>query len=597
MTSNFRYFVCRITKIGMKKRWVIHTPADDTTISELAHKINCSPVIANLLLQRGIDTQEKVQAFFHPSLNMLHDPFLMKDMDKAVERLDKAIAHEEKMLIYGDYDVDGTTAVALLYKYLSPRSNRTCLEYYIPDRYTEGYGVSVKGIDYAADNGFSLMIVTDCGVKAVDKVAYAKSRGIDIIICDHHTPGDSLPEAVAVLDPQRSDCDYPYKWLSGCGVSFKLVQAHTLRHHLPMSELYKLLDLVCVSIASDIVPVTGENRILAYYGLQQLNEKPSLGLKTIIKTSGISKQITINDIVFRIGPRINAAGRVESGNKAVALLTADEKNAAKEIASDINIFNDRRKKLDHDITEEAVEYVRSTATEQGKKTTVLYNPNWHKGVIGIVASRLTESFYRPTIILTESNGLATGSARSVDGFDLYFAISQCSEYLENYGGHKYAAGLTLKIENIEPFKRKFEQIVQETITEEMLIPQIHIDAQIKLSDITPELYRMLHKFAPFGPNNMLPVFMTEKVSNFLGTRRVGRDNEHLKLVVVDDTRACNDRSGIGFGMGPLYNDVTTHKCFDICYSIQENDFMGRVEIQMILKDIRFPEKQPEPAAN
>lgn len=575
----------------MKKRWVINTPPEETKIQELAKKINCHPVIANLLLQRGIESVEQAQAFFNPSLNMLHDPFLMKDMNKAVERLDRAIAADEKILIYGDYDVDGTTAVALLYKYLKKRCNTENLEYYIPDRYTEGYGVSIKGIDYAAENNFSLMLITDCGIKAVEKVKYANSKKVDIIICDHHTPGDSLPEAIAVLDPQRKDCEYPYKWLSGCGVSFKLVQAHSLKHNLPMSELYKLLDLLCVSIASDIVPITGENRILAYYGLQQLNTQPSLGLKTIIKVAGIGKEISINDIVFRIGPRINAAGRVESGRKSVELLTADSESTAEDIALDIDTFNDQRKKLDHNITEEAIRHIKHSDIEPSKKTTVLFNSNWHKGVIGIVASRLTESFYRPTIILTESNGLATGSARSVEGFDLYYAISQCSEYLENYGGHKYAAGLTLKLENLEPFKEKFEQIVCETINDEMLTPQINIDAQLKLSDITPEFYHMLQKFAPFGPNNTIPVFVTENVINFIGTRRVGRNNEHLKLVVVDDTRVCNDRSGIGFGMGNLYDKINTGHFFDICYTLQENEFMGKNDIQMMLKDLHFQDDE------
>ena len=574
----------------MKKRWVINTPPEATKIEELSKKLNCHPVIANLLLQRGITSSEQAQSFFYPSLNMLHDPFLMKDMDKAVERLDRAIAQDEKILIYGDYDVDGTTAVSLLYKYLKHHCNSDNLEYYIPDRYTEGYGVSIKGIDYAAENGFSLMLITDCGIKAVEKVKYANSRQVDIIICDHHTPGDTLPEAIAVLDPQRPDCPYPYKWLSGCGVSFKLVQAHSLKHNLPMSELYKLLDLLCVSIASDIVPITGENRILAYFGLQQLNSNPSLGLKTIIKISGIDKEITINDIVFRIGPRINAAGRVESGRKSVELLTADEKCSAAGIASDINTFNDQRKKLDHDITEEAIRHINQSELEPSKKTTVLFNANWHKGVIGIVASRLTESFYRPTIILTESNGLATGSARSVEGFDLYYAISQCSEFLENYGGHKYAAGLTLKIENIEPFKQKFERIVRETIDDEMLTPQINIDAKIKLTDITPDLYHMLQKFAPFGPNNTIPVFMTEKVTNFIGTKRVGRNNEHLKLVVVDDTRVCNDRSGIAFGMGEAFSRISKGEYFDICYTLQENEFMGKSDIQMMIRDLKFKEE-------
>lgn len=575
----------------MEKRWVLNTPPEETKIEELAKKLNCHPVIANLLLQRGIETAEQAQAFFKPSLNQLHDPWKMKDMDKAVERLDRAIASDEKILIYGDYDVDGTTAVALLYKYLRNYCKKENLAYYIPDRYTEGYGVSLKGIDYAAENGFSLMLITDCGIKAVEKVRIANEKKVDIIICDHHTPGDTLPNAIAVLDPQRQDCDYPYQWLSGCGVSFKLVQAHSLKHNYPMAELYKLLDLLCVSIASDIVPITDENRILAYYGLQQLNEQPSLGLATIIKSSGIDKEkkeITINDIVFRIGPRINAAGRVESGRKAVELLTADEPALAREIASDINTFNDQRKKLDHHITEEAIRHISESETERTKKTTVLFNPDWHKGVIGIVASRLTESFYRPTIILTESNGWVTGSARSVEGFDLYYAISQCSDLLENYGGHKYAAGLTLKPGNLEPFKRKFEQIVRETITEEMLTPQINIDARITLSDITPELYAMLQKFAPFGPNNTMPVFVTENVADYLKTRQVGRNNEHLKLTVVDRSRDCKDRSGIGFGMGALFDKVTG-QCFDLCYTLQENEFMGRNDIQMIVKDIHFKE--------
>ena len=573
----------------MKKRWVINTPPEWAKIDALSKDLDCSYVIANLLLQRGVNTAEEAHAFFNPTLNMLHDPFLMKDMDKAVTRLERAIGNEEKIMIYGDYDVDGTTAVALLYKYLKNKCENP--EYYIPDRYTEGYGVSIRAIDYAAENGISLMIVTDCGVKAVEKVRYAKSKGVDVIICDHHTPGDELPDAVAVLDPQRKDCNYPYRWLSGCGVSFKLAQAYSLRHNLPMSDLYKLLDLVCVSIARDIVPITGENRILAYFGLLQLNQNPSLGLKTILKFSGIDKDLTVNDIVFRIGPKINAAGRVESGNKSVELLIADDEKKAAEVAGSINNFNDQRKKLDHDITEEALEYINQSHYDQTQKATVLYNPNWHKGVIGIVASRLTEYYYRPTVILTESNGLATGSARSVEGFDLYYAISQCSEYLENYGGHKYAAGLTLKLENIEPFKAKFQKIVSETITEEMLTPQINIDVQIKLNDITAELYTMIQKFAPFGPNNTIPVFMTDNVTNFIGSKQVGRNNEHLKLVVVDDTRLCNDRSGIAFGMGEDFSRISKGEYFDICYTLQENEFMGRSDIQMMIRDIKFKEEE------
>lgn len=568
----------------MKKRWVINTPPAWDNIEQLAKGLDCNPVIANLLIQRGVNTVEEARAFFHPTLDMLHDPFLMKDMEKAVERLEQAINNREKVMIYGDYDVDGTTSVALLYKFLKNKCNAP--EYYIPDRYIEGYGVSIRAIDYAASNNISLMIVTDCGVKAVEKVLYAQSKGVDVIICDHHTPGDELPKAVAVLDPQRDDCTYPYKWLSGCGVSYKLAQAYSIRHNHPMEELYDLLDLVCVSIASDIVPITGENRILAYFGLKKLNTKPSLGLKTILQSSKVDKDLSINDIVFRIGPKINAAGRVESGNKSVELLIADDSKEAQRVAKSINNFNDQRKKLDHDITEEALEYI-GRSYDDTQKATVLYNPNWHKGVIGIVASRLTEHYYRPTVILTESNGLATGSARSVEGFDLYYAISQCSEYLENYGGHKYAAGLTLKLENIEPFKARFEEIVKETITDDMLIPQINIDAQIRLGDITPELYHTLQQFAPFGPNNNIPVFMTEDVINFIGSKQVGRHHEHLKLVVVDDTRICNDRSGIAFGMGRYFPRISKGEYFDICYTLQENEFMGKSDIQMMIRDIHF----------
>ncbi|GHV64365.1 single-stranded-DNA-specific exonuclease RecJ [Bacteroidia bacterium] len=615
----------------MKKTWIVNEQIEEEKIAQiapidkLAEKLDCLPnsssstrtrtIVANLLLQRGIKTVEEVKDFFNPSLDMLHDPFLMRDMDKAVERLDKAIAHDEKILIYGDYDVDGTTAVALLYKYLKDEYKPAFLEYYIPDRYTEGYGVSLKGIDYAADNGFALMIVTDCGVKAVEKVKHANERGVDIIICDHHQPGDVLPNAVAVLDPQRKDCPYPYKWLSGCGVSFKLIHAHTKRHNLPMSRLYKLLDLVCVSIASDIVPITGENRILAYFGLQQLNDDPCLGLKTIIKAARVFKALTINDIVFRVGPKINAAGRVESGNSAVSLLTADEDLAPKEVTVGINRLNrlnEKRKNLDHEITDAAIKMIRQSEAEQfqtsgqtpgqtlgetsspiGKTTTVLYNPAWHKGVVGIVASRLTETFYRPTIVLTQSqlDGFASGSARSVEGFDLYRAISQCADLLENYGGHKYAAGLTLRIENIEPFKARFEKIVAETIEDYMLAPLINVDAKLKLQDITPELYEILKKFAPFGPDNTNPVFMTERVvdcGGSDGSRRVGKDNEHLRLVVIekDDTR-CKEKSGIGFGMGDLYNEISGGAEFDVCYTLQENTFMGKTDVQMMVRDVHI----------
>lgn len=578
----------------MKKKWHVSPLPEENEIERLAKELGCNRITAILLLQRGIVSKEEADRFFHPSLDMLHDPFLMKDMDKAVSRLDKAIDGNEKIFIYGDYDVDGTTSVALLYKYLKDKTVPGRVEYYIPDRYIEGYGISENSLNYASENGFSLMLVTDYGVKDVERIEYARSKGIDIIICDHHTPGEELPKAVAVLDPQRADCNYPYKWLSACGVSFKLIQAHSIRNNLPPEDIYPLLDLVCVSIAGDIVPIMGENRILTYFGLRRLNTAPSLGLKIIMKSARIEGEIGINDIVFKIGPRINAAGRVDDGNKSVALLTSENEKAAAETNDDINTYNDKRRKIDHATTEEAVEFLRISENESRKRTIVLFNPRWHKGVIAIVASRLAESFHKPTVILTESNGLATGSARSIEGFDLYAAISKCSELLENYGGHKYAAGLTLKIENIPAFRKKFEAAVEDMMEKDMLIPQMHIDAKIALTDVTTDLCRELNKFAPFGPCNHIPVFMTEKVSNFvIGTKRVGRRKEHLKLVVEDGTRACNERNGIGFGMGKLYDKLYSGNYFDIAYSIQENRFMGKTDVQMLIRDIIFPDDKTE----
>ena len=566
----------------MKKRWVINTPPEWEKIDKLSKELNCSHVIANLLLQRGVDTAEEAHAFFNPTKEMLHDPFLMKDMDKAVLRLEKAIDTKEKVMIYGDYDVDGTTAVALLYKYLKNKCKNP--EYYIPDRYTEGYGVSILAIDYAALNGISLMIVTDCGVKAVEKVRYAKSKGVDIIICDHHTPGDELPDAVAVLDPQRKDCHYPYRWLSGCGVSFKLAQAYNKKHNLPPEDLDKLLDLVCVSIASDIVPITGENRILAHFGLLRLNSEPSLGLKTILSFSGINKDLTINDIVFRIGPKINAAGRVESGNKSVELLIADDETKATEVAASINNFNDQRKKLDHDITEEALEYINQSHYDQSQKATVLYNPNWHKGVIGIVASRLTEYYYRPTVILTESNGLATGSARSVSGFDVYKAIEYCRDLLENFGGHTYAAGLSMKVENVPAFTERFEEFVSRHILPEQTSAVIDINAEIDFRDITPKFCNDLKKFNPFGPDNTKPVFCTHNVYDYGTSKVVGRDQEHIKLELVDN-KSNNVMNGIAFGQSSHVRYIKTKRSFDICYTIEENTHK-RGEVQLQIEDIK-----------
>lgn len=569
----------------MEKRWVINKPGDEETIRTLMNSLGVDRVIANLLVQRGITSFEMAKAFFRPSLDDLHDPFLMKDMDKAVARLEIAMKKQERVMIYGDYDVDGTTSVALVYTYL--RNRFDFIDYYIPDRYSEGYGVSKVGIDYAAQNNISLIIALDCGIKAVQKITYAKEKGIDFIVCDHHTPDEILPDAAAVLDPKREDCSYPCDALSGCGVGFKLMQGIAIHMGWPIADLYPLLDLVAVSIASDIVPIVGENRVLTYFGLKQLNESPRLGLKTIIDLAGVEKDLSVNDIVFKVGPRINAAGRVQSGNHAVQLLIAEKESAALLIGDNINGMNEDRKELDHSITDEALERVAKNNALISKKSTVLFDRNWHKGVIGIVASRMIETYYRPTIILTESNGFATGSARSVDGFDLYNAISACSDLLENFGGHKYAAGLTMKIENISAFQQRFEEYVCNNITDDMLVPQIKIDASIKLSDITSKFYRILKQFEPFGPKNMTPVFVSENVVDYGYSRPVGRNKEHLKLSVVDDIREGDVKSGIAFSMGDLFPKISSGVPFNVCYSVQENEYMGKVETQLMVRDIKF----------
>ena len=496
----------------MKKRWVINTPPEWEKIDKLSKELNCSHVIANLLLQRGVDTAEEAHAFFNPTLNMLHDPFLMKDMDKAVLRLEKAISTEEKVMIYGDYDVDGTTAVALVYSFLR-RLGHKALMFYIPDRYTEGYGVSYKAIDHAQRKGVGVIITLDCGIKATEKVAYAKERGIDMIICDHHLPGEKIPEAVAVLDPKRADCPYPFKELSGCGVGFKMLQGYCLYKGLPFSEVECLLDLVVVSIASDIVPLVGENRILAYYGLKRLNEKPGKGLQSIIKICGLEKHaITIDDIVFKIGPRINAAGRMEvdsddenaapsGGHSAVYLMVARDEEVATEYGAFIDRSNQDRKNIDRSVTQEAHDFIEHHPQMKELKSTVIYNPQWMKGIVGIVASRLIETYYRPTVVLTMSNGFVTGSARSVPGFDLYQAVESCADLLENFGGHMYAAGMTMKPENVEMFTKRFNDYVEEHIDPEMLIPQVDIDSELLFSDITPHFRATLGRFQPFGPGN------------------------------------------------------------------------------------------------
>ena len=563
----------------MKKQWNLKPKANEQLVAELQESLGVAKIVAELLVQRGITTFETAKTFFRPDLSHLHDPFLMKDMDSAVSRLSTAIQKGENILVYGDYDVDGTTAVSLMYSFI--KSIHDKVEYYIPDRYAEGYGVSFKGVDYAANNQFSLIIALDCGIKAVDKIDYAREKGIDFIICDHHRPGDFLPKATAVLDPKQIDCLYPYKELSGCGVGFKLIQAYCQKSKIPFAKIIPYLDLLVVSIAADIVPITGENRILAHFGLQQLNENPRIGLKALMEVSNKDKSFTISDVVFGLAPRINAAGRIEHGAKAVELMVQEDIELAKEKAQAINQHNLKRRELDQSITEEASQMIVT-----GAKSTVVFHPDWHKGVVGIVASRLIESYYRPTIVLTENNGKLVGSARSVKGFDVYDAIDACSEYVEQFGGHKYAAGLTLKKENLEAFTAKFESIVAETIKEEMLIPQVSIDAVLSISDIDHKLYRILKQMAPFGPENMSPVFMSKQVVDRGYGRKIGQEKTHLKLSVTDTNRS-QFLDCIGFGMAEKFELIKGGQQFDIAYALEENEWNGNVNLQLRLKDIRI----------
>jgi len=565
----------------MEYIWNYLPEAKQEDVDHLVDVLKISPTLCKLLVQRGVKTFDDAKTFFRPQLTDLHNPFLMKDMDKAVNRLEKAMVASEKILVYGDYDVDGTTSVALVYSFLY--EFYTNIEYYIPNRYNEGYGVSFAGINHAAEIGVSLIIALDCGIKAVDKVEYAKKQGIDFIICDHHTPGSKLPEAVAVLDPKREDCEYPFNELSGCGVGFKFLQAFSERNNIPFEKLTKHLDLVAVSIASDIVPIIGENRILAYFGLKQLNSQPRMGLQSLIKVAGIEgKELDITDVVFKIGPRINAAGRIESGSNAVQLLISTEEQEAKRFGDVINEFNTTRKNYDHNITHEALEIIQNDKEQLKKRTTVLFQPHWHKGVIGIVASRLIETYYRPTIILTESHGKATGSARSVNGFNLYNAIDACSDLLDSFGGHKYAAGLTLKIENIPEFKRRFEQIVAETIHDDMLLPQIDVDTKLDFEEINTRFYRILKQFAPFGPENMSPVFVSEGVVD-CGSRLVGSTGEHLR---VECKQKNMQFTGIAFSMANKLELLRNNPKIDICYAITENEFKGKTSLQLMVKDIK-----------
>jgi len=552
----------------------------------LSAELDIAKPLATLLVQRGVTTFDEARAFFRPDLANLYDPFLMKDMEEAVARIQTALENNEKILIYGDYDVDGTTSVALVYTFL--KSFYDALDFYIPDRYHEGYGVSQEGVDYARETGATLIIALDCGIKAIDKVKYAKHHGIDFIICDHHNPGEEIPPAVAVLDPKRTDCSYPDKELSGCGVGFKLIQGFSLKNNIPFDELMPYLDLVAVSIASDIVSVTGENRIRSHYGLIQLNRDPRTGLKAIIELAGIAdKEITIDDVVFKIGPRINAAGRMESGKSAVNLLIAQDKEKAKVIGEKVDNYNSSRRDIDSVITQEALDMIGGDPLLQKMKSTVLFNPRWHKGVIGIVASRIIDTWYRPTVILTESNGFATGSARSVFGFDLYQAVESCSDLLENFGGHKYAAGLTMKINNVSEFTERFEKIVQETIDPEQLIPVVEIDTELQLKEINEKFFRILKQFQPFGPENNSPIFLSENVVDNGYGRTVGSNGEHLKLTLIQEENPFKVFPAIAFHQGQEFNKVSKGIPFDICYQLMENEFRGKVNLQIHILDIKF----------
>lgn len=561
-------------------RWTLKSKPEKEKVQKLQDELQVDALIATLLVQRGVETYEQAKAFFRPSLNDLHDPFLMKDMDKAVARIEEAIDKGENILVFGDYDVDGTTAVSLVSSYL--KSYYSNIATYIPDRYNEGYGISYAGIDFAEDNEFTLIIALDCGIKSIDHIAYAKAKNIDFIICDHHRPGDELPNAVAVLDPKRTDCSYPYDELCGCGIGFKLIQALASKRGQTLKDLLLYLDLVATAIAADIVPITGENRILAKYGLGVINSNPRPGIKALIQNVN-KKILTITDVVFIIAPRINAAGRIKHGNEAVALLTEYDLDQAEQFASEIEQHNSDRKGLDKQITVEALAQIEAN-NEKENFTTVIYQENWHKGVIGIVASRLTETYYRPTIVFTKSGDKLAASARSVKDFDVYNAIEACSEHLEQFGGHKYAAGMTLKEENYLAFKTAFEKEVQKTISPELLVPEIEIDAEINLSDITPKLIRVLNQFEPFGPENMTPVFMTKNIKDTGYPKLLGKEEEHLKLFVKQEN--SEGFGAIAFFMGNKKESISNQKPFDAVYCIDENEFKGTVTVQLRIKDIR-----------
>lgn len=566
----------------MSKRWKVISHEKPETVASLQELLGVDRIIATLLVERGISTFDEAKTFFRPSLDTLHDPFLMKGMSIAIDRIHKAIQKNEKILIYGDYDVDGTTSVALVYSFFKKIYDH--VGFYIPDRYAEGYGISFTGIDFAKENNYSLIISLDCGIKAIDKVDYANEKNIDFIICDHHLPGDEIPRAIAVLDPKQIDCPYPYKELAGCGIGFKLIQGYALKHNLPLESIYEYLDLVVTSIAADIVPITGENRVLAFYGLKQLNKNPRPGIKALLTLNKIDRELDISTLVFVIGPRINAAGRLEHGSKAVDLLVTENEEDATEIAKSINNTNTQRRDLDFGTTDEALQMMETDPMTPFRKTTVLYSETWHKGVIGIVASRLIEKYYRPTIVLTESNGKATGSARSVKDFDIHSAIEQCSDLLEQFGGHKFAAGLTLKKENVIAFRNKFESIVSASITEEMLQAEVEIDMEIELDEIHDKLIRILKQFAPHGPHNMTPIFCSRGVLDTGFGRVVG--NNHLKLELYQPNGQLQKIQAIGYDKGDFLHFFQRKIPMDIVYKIKENEYRGVTNIQLMIEEIK-----------
>lgn len=574
------------------RRWINRPfpdkPAERSAIENLTRELTISPFLASLLVQRGVTTFEEARTFFRPEIKHLHDPFLMRDMDRAVERLTLALLREEKILVYGDYDVDGTTSVALFYGFL--KTLHPHLDYYIPDRYKEGYGISQTGVEWAADNGFTLIVALDCGIKSIDRVAEAKALGVDFIICDHHRPGSELPKAVAVLDPKRTDCDYPYKELTGCGVGFKLLQAYCLCHHIPLEQLYPFLDLVVVSIASDIVPITGENRVLAYFGLKHLNTAPCTGLKALIKVAGFQRELDINNVVFGLGPRINAAGRIQHAKEAARLLLAEDEDDAEQFALEINTHNKNRREFDTSTTDQALAMIEADLSLKNAKSTVLFDASWHKGIIGIVASRCIEHYHRPTIILTQSNGKVSGSARSVPGFDVYEAIEECADLLEQFGGHTFAAGLTLMPENMPAFRQRFETVVSSRIEDDMLTPMLEIDLPLDFDQIDAKFVRILKQMGPFGPHNLQPVFRTDNVYICGLVQRM--QEKHIKFH-VQQGRPASRMTGyrlqaVGFNMAAEWgNRLTNDEPISICYQIEENFYNGNVTIQLVLKDIRL----------